>query len=724
MQVLFSEHWHLVRHLKPRLRNSVTALPRTLRGKAWILLHDAFTYKFIRITPDAWRVIALMDGHRTLDEVWDTACIQAETAMGEKHQAVVGQHDLVQMLSQLYSNDMLATQMPADASEMLERFHKQRFNRIKQSYFNPLSIKIPLCYPDKWFERQCRLADVLFSRTAFVLWLIFILPAVALVWQHWTALTENFSDRVLAAHNLFILWLTYPVVKSIHEWAHGMAVKAWRGSVREIGLMLILFMPVPYVDAGSSYRFVSKWQRAAVAAAGIMAELLLGAMAVYVWLWAEAGVVRALAFNVILISGVSTLLVNGNPLMRYDGYYIVTDLLEIPNLAQRAKNYWVYLSDRFLFGSKDAKPPLGSEYERFWLLVYGAVAPVYRIVIMVSLIWFVAQQYFFFGILMALVSAWLTLLLPLYKTFKHVFSSNSLARYRSQALRRFYILTVIVIVTVFAVPLPFYSVQDGVVWLPDQAIVRAPVDGHLTNQTANPHQAVQIGDIVLVLSNSKILQEKQLSEERINALDLQIRQTQPMDLAKVQLLRQQKTAEAAKLIHLKREAEYLVVRAQSKGYWYPADMTFLEGQFAKKGSILGYVVAGTSDTVRVAVHQDDMKLIEERLQAVEIRPVTHMEHSYSASLSRITPRGDFELASPALGIEGGGQIATRPSEKGEQQALDRFFDVDLSIQRHQVNDEKWIFGQRVYVRFNLGRTPLAWQWFLRLKQLFLKELHV
>ena len=119
-----------------------------------------------------------------------------------------------------------------------------------------------------------------------------------------------------------------------------------------------------------------------------------------------------------------------------------------------------------------------------------------------------------------------------------------------------------------------------------------------------------------------------------------------------------------------------------------------------------------------------MKLIEERLQAVEIRPVTHMEHSYSASLSRITPRGDFELASPALGIEGGGQIATRPSEKGEQQALDRFFDVDLSIQRHQVNDEKWIFGQRVYVRFNLGRTPLAWQWFLRLKQLFLKELHV
>jgi Peptidase family M50. len=719
MQALFSEHWHLVHHLKPRLRNDIIALPRTLRSKTWILLHDTFTHKFIRITPEAWQVIVLMDGHRTLDEIWEITCAQAES-----DQEVVGQHDLVQILSQLYSNDMLATQISADASEMLERFHKQRFNRIKSSYFNPLSIKIPLFYPDKWFDRQCKLADMIFSPIAFVLWLACVLPATALLWQHWAILTENFSDHVLAIHNLFILWLTYPVVKSIHEWAHGLAVKAWRGSVREMGLMVILFMPVPYVDASSSYRFASKWQRATVAAAGIMAEQLLGAIAVYVWLCTEAGIVHALAFNIILISGVSTLLINGNPLMRYDGYYILADLLEIPNLAQRAKNYWVYLSDRFLFGSRDAKPPLGYENEWFWLLFYGAVAPIYRIVIMVSLIWFVAQQYFFFGVLMALVSTWLTLLQPLYKAIQHIFSGSSLVRYQSQVLRRFFALVITGVVIIFLIPLPFYSIQEGVVWLPEQAVVRASTEGHLTKQMVKPSQVVQIGESVLILNNPKIIQEKQLVEERINTLTLQIRQTQPQDLAKMRLLHQQKIVEETKLKHLQQEIEYLNIRAKSKGYWYPADIKFLEGQFVRKGDILGYVVAGASDIVRVAVHQDDMKLIEERVQNIEIRPVNHIEQSHTAKIIRITPRGDFELPSPALGIEGGGQIVTQLGENGKQQALKRFFDVDLSVLHHQSSDERLIFGQRVYVRFDLGRAPFAWQLILRLKQLFLKELHV
>ena len=135
-------------------------------------------------------------------------------------------------------------------------------------------------------------------------------------------------------------------------------------------------------------------------------------------------------------------------------------------------------------------------------------------------------------------------------------------------------------------------------------------------------------------------------------------------------------------------------------------------------------MAGASDIVRVAVHQDDMKLIEERIQNIEIRPVNHIEQSHTAKIIRITPRGDFELPSPALGIEGGGQIVTQLGENGKQQALKRFFDVDLSILHHQSNDERLIFGQRVYVRFDLGHAPFAWQLILRLKQLFLKELHV
>ncbi|MDH3210793.1 MAG: M50 family metallopeptidase, partial [Burkholderiaceae bacterium] len=313
-----------MRSMRARLRPGVEPLHRVLRGKPWVLLRDPVTQRFHRVVPAVWRVLALLDGQRTLDEVWSLACEQAEQRQGE----AISQHDLVQLMGSLYANDMLQTQVSPDAGEVFQRYQRQRRARFKQSWLNPMSVKLPLLHPDAWFELQVGLARAMFSWPMLLLWLVVVMPGAALGWRHWDELTTNLSDRVLSAGNLALLWLTYPLVKAVHEWAHGLAVKAWGGVVREIGLMFIVLMPVPYVDATSSYSFPSKWARATVAAAGIMAELLIGALAVYVWVLAEPGWVRAVAFNVILISTVSTVLVNGNPLMRYDGYFVVCELLE------------------------------------------------------------------------------------------------------------------------------------------------------------------------------------------------------------------------------------------------------------------------------------------------------------------------------------------------------------------------------------------------------------
>lgn len=392
MTALFSEHWHLVKDVKPKLREAIDVFPRRLRGRSWVFLHDQKTQKFVRLTPEAWLVVAMMDGKYSVNELWEKASI-SQQGLPHQHRfyhntghQVITQNALVNLLSQLYSNDMLQTQHAADAKEMGKRFKKQRWNDIKQSFLNPISIKIPLFYPDNWFNRQQSLATLMYSGIGLIVWCLIVFPAIFLAGSHWQALTENLSDRVLSTSNLFILWCTYPIVKAIHEWAHGMAVKAWGGVVREVGLMFVLFMPVPYVDATSAYRFTSKWVRALVAATGVMAELLLGALALYVWLNVESGLVRAFAYNVIIIAGVSSLLVNGNPLMRYDGYYVLTELIGIPNLAQRAKQYWVYLSDKYVFKSADAKPPMGYAKERFWLFGYGLLSPIYRTIVVFGMI--------------------------------------------------------------------------------------------------------------------------------------------------------------------------------------------------------------------------------------------------------------------------------------------------------------------------------------------------
>jgi putative peptide zinc metalloprotease protein len=720
MQTLLSEHWHAVRFLRPRLREGVQALHRRLRGRPWVLLFDPVTQRFHRITPAVHRVLQLLDGRRTLDEVWDAACAQSGQG-ADAHAPAISQHELVQLMSSLYANDLLQTQVSPDASEVLQRYRRQERARLKQSWLNPLSLKLPLLHPDAWFERHAALARQLFSWTMLALWLAVVAPAAVLAWQHWNALTENLSDRVLSASNLALLWFTYPLVKSIHEWAHGMAVKAWGGAVREIGLMLIVFTPVPYVDATSSYRFPSKWARAAVAAAGIAAELFVGALAVYVWLLAEPGLVTAVAFNVVLIAGVSTLLVNGNPLMRYDGYFVLCDLLESPNLAQRATQYWAYLFDRYACGSLDAQLPPGATGERWLLVAYGAVAPFYRLAVSIGLIWFVAGQYLFVGVVLALVAAWGSLVMPVWKGGKHLTESPGLARRRESAVRRTGAVLALAAVVLAGVPMPFYSVHQAVVWLPDEDIVRADAAGHVVQVHVAPSTQVHAGQPIVTLDHPALQAEYQSAAAAVRQTEAQLRKAEVEDRVKAASLRQELAARQARHADLQARIDALNVKASAAGRWLPAASTELEGRYVKRGEVVGYVVDGPSRRVRAAVTQEDMDLIRARLAQVEVRMAHDVRHAVAAKVLRQVPGGESELVSPALGTSGGGEIAVDPSHQGGTRTLKRVFDVEIELAEPPRSS---VFGDRAYVRFDLGWAPLGWQWFLRLRQLFLAHLNV
>lgn len=724
MQTLLSEHWHAVRFLRPRLREGVQALHRRLRGRNWVLLLDPVTQRFHRVTPPVWQVLSLLDGRRTLDEIWDAACAAAvDHGDGE----AISQHDLVQLMGALYAQDLLQTQVSPDAGEVLERYRKQRRQQIKQSWLNPMSLRLPLLHPDPWFSRQQGLAQALFRWPVALLWLAWVAPAVVLAWQHWDALTNNLSDRVLSASNLLLLWVTYPVVKSLHEWAHGLAVKAGGGTVREIGLMFIVFTPVPYVDATSSYRFPSKWARAGVAAAGILMELAIGAGAMYVWLAAESGLVTAIAFNVILIAGVSTLLVNGNPLMRYDGYFVASDLLEMPNLAQRATGYWAYLFDRWFVGAREAQLPIGlptgrdGRFERLVLLVYGAVAPVYRLLITIGLIWFVAMEYLLVGAIMAVWASWTAFVTPLWKGWKHLREGPGLVRRRDAALRRTALALVLLAAAVGFVPMPFHSVHQAVVWLPDEAIVRAEASGTVMSSAPAAGSAVQPGQTLLRLEDPRQTAELAVAAAAVAQAEAQLRQAEVDEPARAEPLRAELASRRARLAEAGRRHAALVIAAATAGRWVPAAATELPGRFVKRGEVLGYVVGGPSARVRTAVVQEDLDLIRSRLRAVQVRLGYDVPTVLAAQVRRQVPGGEFQLVSAALGTTGGGEIAVDPAQPGGTQALRRVFDIELQL---DVTPAVAVFGDRAWVRFDLGDAPLAWQAFLRLRQVFLSSLSI
>ena len=191
-----------------------------------------------------------------------------------------------------------------------------------------------------------------------VIWLLVVIAGIILAAVHWQDLTENLADRALTPQNLILLWFIYPVVKALHELGHAYTAKLEGGEVHEIGIMFLVFVPVPYVDVSSAWGFRDKRKRMLVGAAGIAVELFLGSLALFVWLTVEVGMVHVVAYNVMLISGVSTLLFNGNPLLRFDGYYVLADALEIPNLGGRSNKYLGYLIQRYLFRVSDRREVL------------------------------------------------------------------------------------------------------------------------------------------------------------------------------------------------------------------------------------------------------------------------------------------------------------------------------------------------------------------------------
>ena len=267
-----------------------------------------------------------------------------------------------------------------------------------------------------------------------MLWLALVLPAMVLFVLHWQEWSDSLPERVLAAENIVLLILVFPLVKFLHELGHGLVVKAYGGTVHDAGIMLLIFMPVPYVDASASLSFRSKYHRALVGSAGMLVEVAVAALAVYVWMVAELGIVKAAALDVILVAGLSTLVVNGNPLLRFDGYYILSDLLEIPNLGSRSNSLWATLIEQFLFGVKPSRANSILPSERPWMFVYAPLSYVYRTFVFFGIAIFVATEFLSIGIAIALWSFFLTFVVPIAKIVRHLLVSPTLRGKRGRAV--------------------------------------------------------------------------------------------------------------------------------------------------------------------------------------------------------------------------------------------------------------------------------------------------
>lgn len=710
---LYSPEWYRVAQIKPRLRSHVSIARHAYRGAIWYIYRDETsgrTHRFSRLTHN---VINLMNGKSSTTKIWQ----RLNEHLGDN---APSQDNLTQLLSYLHTSGLLATDVAGDASELASRSREQIKNDFKKRFSNPLALRIKLLNPDAFLERT--LGYVQWAFNPWCGFAFFAIIAIALLFAclNWHALAADASRVGFTKDNLILLAFVYPIVKLFHELGHAYAVKKWHGEVNEIGVLFMVLMPIPYVDASASATFPQKSRRIVVSAAGIIVEMLLASLALFLWLASEDGIVKQLALNVILIGGLSTLLFNGNPLLRYDGYYVLADTLGIPNLAARSNKYIGYLIHRFAFGMETAVSPAHDGFEKYWLFTYSITSFLYRMFILVYIVIFLADSFFILGAALACWAVISQLVIPMARTIARTAQSPSVKTHRRRAMLATSCIGTLIYGLVFTLPLPHATVVEGVIVPSDDAQLRISSDGEIDQLFVQSNDNVNVGDPILTLSNLQTIAQVDSLKAELAGRIIEYAAQWATDPSIAEQTHERVIALEAKLSHATEKVERLTIRSATTGRLVLPEENDLKGRYVTQGTTVGYITNGNGNTVKALVSLERVPFLRQ-VDDVAVRVPGSAQPVFAAKMLRIAPSATDQLPSPVLGTKGGGKIATQVDKSDTAVSIGKYVLVDVAFVE---KDSPSFIGQRVHVRFSHGSETLSDRIARSVRQLFLREFNV
>jgi len=711
---LNSRHWYRVAPLKPRLHDQVEIHRHDYRGQIWYLLENTTTGRSHRFNPTAYQFIGMMNGERTIQDIY--AGIVENLA-----DHAPGQEEIIQLMSQLYQADLVKVDTQTNTEELFQRQSQQRSNKLKQRFANPVALRVAMWDPEDFLNRNFRKVEWIFSKWVGFVWLLVMIYTAATAVQHWPQINYHFGINALSPYNLMLLFLLYPPIKFVHELGHAFSAKLEGGEVHEMGVNFLLFVPVPYVNVSAAIHFRSRYKRILVSAAGIMVESFLAALGLLLFLAAQPGLVQNIGFNIFLIGGISSLFFNGNPLLKYDGYYMLADAIGIPNLYQRAGQYWQYLFKRYLFGLRDEVSPASAPGEAPWFFVYCLLSLTYRLGILWFIINIVTEKFFYMGLVLAVWLISMQVLLPVYRAISYLFTSPALRKRRHRALlASSMIMFTLVAVTGFA-PLPSYTLSQGVVWQPDEVHLRAQHDGFVKALTVENNQQVTIGTPLLILHDPFLRSEARIAQARVHEMEAHYRAGRANNNIQAGIARGELQVAVSELQFIQEKSSVMSVDAFKNGELVLLEAVDLPGRFLRKGDLLGYIIADEQPTVRMAVSQDHIGQLRHKATNIKIRFASEPGRNFNARILRQAPEATNRLPSAALATTGGGPFIVTTDGENQLETEEKVFLVDLET---DFEGREIPIGTRAYVRIDHGSEALASQWYRRLRQVFLRQFNV
>lgn len=706
-----SPDWYRVAPLKLRRRAHVQIARHVYRGKPWFILQDLQAGKFHRLSPQSYAIFARMDGQKTIQELWELGCkLYPEDPPS--------QTELLQLLSQLHNSDLVTGDKRPNLREIDRRAREEKRKTIIGYFKNPLSVRIPLFDPEPILKFLTPLANYIFSPFGAILWCILIFAALATTFMSWDRLEVPGAEAILTGANIAYLAIAYIFVKFLHELGHGLAIKRWGGEVREVGVMMLIFFPVPYVDASQSSFFPYKYQRILVSAAGILVELAVAAMALIVWSFAEQGIVATLAYNLFLIGGVSTLFFNGNPLLRFDGYFVFADFLEIPNLGQRSNQYFWYFVQKYVLGHGDARIPIVGPGEEIWLFGYAVAAFLYRMFVMIVISLYVATALPIVGVAIVIWSLYTVFLVPVGKGARFLLTEPSLEIQRAKIFMRVFSLIFVLFVLMFFIPVPHTTVSDAVLETPGESAIRAQGQGFVSDVLVQNGERINVGDPILKLSEPLLGVEKEVAIAEVEDARLRVEMIPLEDTNARSLWTEQLGFYQARLNDLDRRADELWVRSPTDGIIILPNQYQLIGRLVQQGEIVGHVQKKSELLWRTAVPADRAEFIDGDLLSVSMRLKSDFNVEYDAQITSRSPEITTRLDSFALTNRAGGPLVVDPSQESPTSIIPVATYV-LSTGTALSDMPLLAIGSRATVRFEHRPAPIAPRVWRAVRQTFL-----
>ena len=725
------------RKLTIRKRPDLTAGRQHYQGRSYWVVKDPVGLKYFRFQEEEYFILNLLDGQTSPSQI-------KEQFEAEFPPQKIALEELQQFLGMLHQSGLVIADVPGQGAELHRRRKERRRKGLLGAATNVLCIRFRGFDPERLLNWLYPKVRWLFAPATAALCLLVALAALTLIAVQFDVFRAKLPafNEFFTFRNAVAMALTLAVTKVLHEFGHGLACKHFGGECHEMGVMILVLTPCLYCNVSDSWMLPSKWHRAAIGAAGIYVELVMASICTFVWWFTQPGTIHYVAMNVMFICSVSTVLFNGNPLLRYDAYYILADLVEIPNLRQKASSILNRKLGHLLLGIEPAEDPFLPQQHQGLFAAYSVAAVVYRWFVLLSILYFLYQ---IFGPELAIIGQLLTamalyglVVVPLYKLGKFFYVPGRLEQVKRTRMVGSLAGIAVLVLAVLLVPLPHRIICTLEIQPRDAGLVYVTVPGQLEEIQVKAGQPVEKDQPLAKLQNIELELELadltgQAGQYRRQLENLAFQRHQdPQAGAQILSIRETLQTIEDQLARKQEDRRRLQLTSPVAGVVFPPPSTPKNQQpenqlptwsgtpledentgcYLEEGQLLCQVGDPTRMEAVLVIDQADIEFVREGQQVeikLESQPGETLTHNLvegrkvKLTIAEVA-KSDLQVSSIRLSDKAGGELATKTDASGQERPVEASYQARVPL---DAPAGRLIPGLRGRAKIKVGTLPLG-----------------